>query len=117
MNDEVKTILDSIVVSGTPVPAALFHFDGESDTFTVYTPSSESVALSGDNLPISTVVSFDIDIYSKSNYLALSDIVIDKFMSAGWVWLGNGNDTYDKDSGYYHRLIEFGKGRGVSYGK
>lgn len=115
MQAELKTLLDSIMIGGSAVPNALMHFDGESDTFLVYSPSSESVALAGDDLPVGSVVRFDVDVYSKKNYIALSEEVVKTFVEAGWTWLGNSNDTYDHDTKMYHRLIEVGKERGLNY--
>lgn len=117
MQADLKALLDTITIGGNAVPNALMHFDGESDAFLVYSPSSESVALAGDDLPTASRVRFDIDLYSKGNYIELSDTVINTVVSGGWTWVGNSNDTYDDETGYYHRLIEIEKQRGVSYGE
>jgi len=115
MQAELKAILDALRVGGSPITNALMHFDGESDAFLVYSPSSESVALAGDDLPVGSVVRFDLDVYSKENYLAISEAVVSAFVLAGWTWFGNSNDTYDHETKMYHRLIEVGKERGLSY--
>lgn len=117
MQADLKAILDTITIDDTPIPNAFMHFDGESDAFLAYSPSSESVALAGDDRPTATRVRFDIDLYSKGNYIALSDAVIEAVVSGGWTWLGNSNDTYDDETGFYHRLIEIEKQRGVNYGE
>ncbi len=109
MNDQVKTILESIQVGGNALPCALLHFDGQADVFAVYSPTSESVGLSGDNVPLEEVEAWDVDIYSKSDYLALSKQIKQAFIDAGWCYKGRGTDTYDTDTKYYHRLMEFEK--------
>ncbi len=117
MNAEVKSILDTIT-TGSPavaVPNALFNFDGVADTFILYSPSSESVGLSGDDRPIGLVEGFDIDIYSKTNYIALAKSVVKAFVDAGWSYRGSGSDTYDEQTGLYHRLIEVAKEGDTSY--
>lgn len=109
MNDEVKAILDAVRLAGKAIPNALLHFDGKSDTFVLYSPSGESVALAGDDVPIGEVERWDIDVYSKSNYLVLSNTIKQAFIDAGWVYRGRGVDTYDTPTKYYHRLLEFEK--------
>lgn len=108
MNSEVKAILDTISVEGVQVPNALLYFDGEVDTlYILYSPSSEGVGLAGDDKPIGLIERWDIDVYSKTNYVALSKQVIKAFIDAGWVYRGAGNDTYDEATKLYHRLLEF----------
>lgn len=107
MNAEVKQILDTITVEGEQVPNGLLHFDGEADTFILYSPSSEGVGLAGDDKPIALIDRWDVDIYSKSNYIALSKQIIKAFVNAGWVYKGAGVDTYDEGTQLYHRLLEF----------
>lgn len=107
MNDQVKTILDTVTVSGTPVPNALLYFDGQADTFLVYSPTDESVGLSGDDEILALVERWDIDVYSKTNYKALSREIIKAFIAAGWTYKGAGVDTYDEPTKMYHHLLEF----------
>lgn len=113
MNSEVKTILDSVKVGGEDVPNALLHFDGQADTFVLYSPSSESVGLSADDKPTDYVEAWDIDVYSKSNYVQLSKDIKQAFIDAGWVYRGSGVDTYDEPTQLYHRLLEFEKEAGA----
>lgn len=115
MNSEVKTILNTIQTGepATQVPNALLHFDGSSDAFIVYSPSGESVGLAGDDLPLELVERWDIDVYSKGNYVQLSKDIKTAFLGAGWVYKGSGVDTYDETTGLYHRLIEFEKETGA----
>ncbi len=107
MNNDIKTILDTIQVEGTAVPNALLYFDGQADTFILYSPSNESVGLSADDKPLALIEGWDVDIYSKTNYVALSRQVIKAFVDAGWHYRGAGTDTYDEPTKMYHRLLEF----------
>ena len=110
MNDQVKAILDTLTVGGKPVPNALLYFDGKADTYILYSPSNEGVGLAGDDKPVALVEGWDIDVFSKTNYIALSRAVKKAFIDAGWVYRGSGMDTYDEPTGYYHRLLEFANG-------
>lgn len=108
MNDNVKTILDTLKDDGgTTVPNALLHFDGKADTFLVYSPSNESVGLAGDDQILGLGDSWDVDVYCKGNYNALSRRMIKAFVDAGWVYKGASQGTYDETTQLYHRLYEF----------
>lgn len=109
MNDKVKAILESVTVGGESLTTALLHFDGVADTFVIYSPSSESVGLAGDDKPIGEVERWDVDVYSKSNYLAVSKAIKQAFIDADWVYRGRGVDTWDEPTQLYHRLLEFEK--------
>lgn len=115
MNQEVKTILDTITVGEDAVPNALLYFDGVADTFILYSPSNESVGLAGDDTPLALVEGWDIDLYSKNNYVALSKQIKKAFIDAGWVYRGSGVDTYDEATKLYHRLMEFSKEGDTSF--
>jgi hypothetical protein len=115
MNSEVKTILDTITIGEVAVPNALLYFDGVADTFVLYSPSNESVGLAGDDKPLALVEGWDIDIYSKNNYVELSKTIKKAFIDAGWVYRGSGVDTYDEATKLYHRLMEFSKEGDTSF--
>ena len=115
MNNEVKAILDTIMLDEKAIPNALLHFDGESDTFILYSPSNESIALAGDDIPLALVEGWDIDVYSKNNYIELSKAIKKAFIYAGWVYRGSGVDTYDEATKLYHRLMEFSKEGDTSF--
>jgi hypothetical protein len=107
MNSKIKAVLDGIVLAGAPVPNALMYFDGEADTFMVYSPTSERVGLSGDDVPLDLVESWDIDVYSRENYIELSREIKNAMIAAGWTYRGSSNDTYDEGTKMFHRLLEF----------
>lgn len=109
MNSEIKEILDNIRIDGEAIPNALLYFDGSADTFVLYSPSGESVGLAGDDKPLEFVERWDIDVYSKNNYLKLSKAIRQAFIDNDWVYLGQGVDTYDEPTKLFHRLLEFTK--------
>lgn len=107
MNQKIKTVLDTIRVAGVAVPHALMYYDGEANTFMVYSSTAERVGLSGDDVPLGLVEAWDIDVYSTTNYLALAKEVKKAMIAAGWTYRGSGSDTYDENTKMYHRLLEF----------
>jgi hypothetical protein len=107
MDEIIKNILDSIQISGASVPNARDYFDGQADAFLVYSPSNESVGLSGDDRPLELVEGWDIDIYATGNYLALCSAVKMAMINEGWTYRGAGQETYDEATKLRHRLFEF----------
>lgn len=107
MNAEIKAILETIQINGATVPVALMYYDGEADTFMVYSSTAERVGLSGDDEPLGLVEAWDVDVYSTKNYLALAKAVKKAMIAAGWVYNGSGSDTYDESTKMFHRLLEF----------
>lgn len=109
MNKEVKDLLTKIRINGKPIDTALLYFNGVSDTFAVYSPSGESVGLAGDDRPLEFVQHWDVDIYSKADFIAIAKQIKTVFIEAGWCYKGAGVDTFDEATGLYHRLLEFEK--------
>lgn len=107
MNQKIKTILDAIRIAGAAIPNAFMYYDGEADTFMVYSSTSERVGLSGDDVPLGLVEAWDVDVYSTTNYLELANEVKKAMIAAGWTYRGSGTDTYDEATKLYHRLLEF----------
>lgn len=107
MNQKIKAVLDAIRIEGQAIPNALLYYDGEANTFMVYSSTAERVGLSGDDVPLGLVEAWDIDVYSTTNYLALSTAVKKAMIAAGWTYRGSGTDTYDENTKMYHRLLEF----------
>ena len=107
MNQEIKAVLDAIQLAGEAIPNAFMYYDGEANTFMVYSSTSERVGLSGDDVPLGLVEAWDVDVYSATNYLELASEVKKAMIAAGWTYRGSGTDTYDEATKLYHRLLEF----------
>ena len=69
MNQNIKAVLDAIRIDGAAIPNAFMYYDGEANTFMVYSSTSERVGLSGDDVPLGLVEAWDVDVYSATNYL------------------------------------------------
>lgn len=107
MNEKIKAVLDAIQLNGAAVPNAFMYYDGEANTFMVYSSTAERVGLSGDDEPLGLAEAWDVDVYSTTNYLELAKAVKKAMIAAGWVYRGSGSDTYDETTKMYHRLLEF----------
>lgn len=114
MNNEIKKILsDKISVDGATVPVAHLRYKGSSKTFVVWTILGEKPTLSGDDEPLFSVVSVDIDVYSKGNYLDVITEIKRIMKQNGWLWVEDSSEMYEDDTGLYHRTITFEKERSL----
>lgn len=114
MNEELKTIFgDAIEVGGKFIATAHLKYKGNETTFVVWTITAESPALSADDEPIFSIVSVDVDVYSKGNYLNVITEIKKIMKEHGWVWVGDSTEMYEDDTGLYHKTISFEKERNV----
>ena len=114
MNKELKTIFgDGIIVDGAAFPMAHLRYKGKSKRFGTWTIIAEKPIVSGDDEPIYSVVSVDVDVYHDGNYLdAITEIK--KIMKQnGWVWVEDSIEMYEDDTGLYHKTITFEKERAL----
>ena len=112
MNEELKTIFgDAITVDGASVPTAHLKYKGKETTFVVWTITQEKPVLSADDEVLYSIVSVDVDVYSKSNYLSVITEIKRLMKNNGWVWVEDSAEMYEDDTGLYHKTIAFEKER------
>lgn len=116
MNEELKKIFgDEIEVGGKTIPTAHLKYKGEETTYVVWTITAEIPALSADDEPIFSIVSVDVDVYSKGNYLNVITEIKKIMKENGWVWVGDSPEMYEDDTGLYHKTISFEKERDLQW--
>ena len=112
MNEEIKSIFgDEITVGGASVPVAHLRYRGKSMTFVTWTMLGEKPTLSGDDEPLYSVASVDVDIYSDGNYLNVITEIKRLMKINGWLWVENSPEMYEEDTGLYHITATFEKVR------
>lgn len=112
MNEELKTIFgDAIAVGGVSVPTAHLKYKGNETTFVTWTITLEKPVLSADNEPLYSIVSLDVDVYSKGNYLSVITEIKRLMKDNGWLWVEDSAEMYEDDTGLYHKTIAFEKER------
>lgn len=112
MNNELKTIFgDAIKVNGKSVPVAHLRYKGKETTFATWTITAENPALSADDEPLYSVVTVDVDVFSKGNYLAMVTEIKQLMKQHEWVWVGDSPEMYEEDTELYHKTISFEKER------
>lgn len=112
MNEELKVIFgDAVSVGDKKIPAAHLKYKGKETTFVAWTIIGDAPALSGDDEPIYSMVTVDVDIYCKGNYLSVLKEVKRLMKINGWVWTGDSPEMYEDDTGLYHITSTFEKER------
>ena len=114
MNAELKTIFgDAIKIGKKSIPTAHLKYKGKETTFVVWTITADSPALSADDEPMYSIVSVDVDVYSKGNYLDVITEIKRIMKENEWVWVGDSTEMYEDDTGLYHKTISFEKERNL----
>lgn len=114
MNEELKTIFgDAIEVGKKSVPTAHLKYKGKETTFVVWTITADSPALSADDEAVYSIVSVDVDVYSKGNYLDVITEIKRIMKENGWAWVGDSTEMYEDDTGLYHLTCSFEKERNL----
>lgn len=115
MNEELKKIFSKLEVNKKLVETAHIEYTGKSKTYVVWTLLEEEPELSGDDEELYTKTPVDIDIYSDGNYLAIMKEIKKIMKENEWIWTGDSEEMYEKDTGLYHRTITFEK-EGITNG-
>ena len=112
MNEELKNIFgESIMVDSKPIPTAHIKYKGKETTFVVWTITGNTPTLSGDDEQLYGIVTVDIDVYSKGNYLSVLTEVKRIMKINGWIWTEDSVEMYEDDTGLYHITSAFEKER------
>ena len=114
MNEELRAIFgDAVSVKGVSVPIAHLRYKGRETTFGTWTITGENPVLSADDEPLYSVVTVDVDVFSKGNYLATVAEIKQLMKRNDWVWTGDSVEMYEEDTELYHKTISFEKERNL----
>lgn len=109
MNSLIETIFADFKVDEKNIPVSFLKYDGKSTTYITYQSVDNDGALSGDDEIIGYIDYYDLDIYTKGNYLNIVRKVKKIMKDNGFVWqpeLSSG-DMFEDDTGYYHKTLCF----------
>lgn len=109
--DLLKSIFENFVVDGKEIPVEYIEYQGRSKTYVTYTFTNDDPTLFAEDKEIGSVVSVDIDIFSDRNYLAIENKIREVMEENNFIRSGCSPDMYEKDTGLYHKTIEFEKER------
>ena len=113
MHNDVETVLSNITVDGKSVPFAHIKFTKQASLYITYQFINERPELCADDLPETSVVEVDIDIYSRSrnSLIAAQSEILTAFIGAGWTWVELSPEMYEEDTKLIHRTVTFEKER------
>ena len=114
MNEELKSIFgDKIAVDGANVPTAHLRYRGKESTYVVWMITAETPVLCGDDIPLYSIVSVDVDVFSKGNYNKVITEIKRIMNDNGWVWTEDSAEMFEEDTEQYHKTISFEKERNL----
>ena len=93
------------------IPFNYMFYDGNEDTYITYLQEDLEEPLAGDDEVINVVQIYDVDVYSKGNFLNIIKSVIDTMKDAGFTFYPSrcSPDMYEKDTKFYHKTLSFAK--------
>ena len=108
MESEIKKILSNL-----EVPVAHLKYTGKETTYVTWTILSEEPFFNADDEILYSLVTIDIDIYSKGNYLNILSSIKKIMKENEWTWDEDGEEMYENDTKLYHRTSTFIKERKI----
>lgn len=111
MNAEIETIFSDFTVDGIEIPVEFKFYDGNSDSWIVYSNSDNYNSYSGDDELLGYVTYYDFEIYSKGNYFNIMQAVKALLIENGWSFVPeySSRDNYDRDTRVYSKTLCFAK--------
>ena len=109
MNELIETIFQNFTVDEVSIPVSFMFYEGHGEPYVVYMQQDADRSLSGDDDLIGYVDYYDFDVYSKDNYFKIIESIKELLKANNFVWQPSrsSQDFYDKDTGYYHKTLNF----------
>lgn len=112
MNKEILKIFNDFEVNGVKIPVKHLKYKGADTTYITFQEVNNNPALCCDDECEYSVKQYDFDIYTTGNYLNILKAVKKKLKENEFVWVEDGPDMYEDDTGYYHKTTTFEKEHG-----
>lgn len=111
MNAEIETIFSGFAVDNVDIPVAFMFYEGDDDSWIVYSNSDDYHSYSGDDELLGYVTYYDFEIYSKGNYFNIMQAVKAKLIENGWSFVPSYSsaDNYNRDTRVYSKTLCFSK--------
>ena len=116
MNEIIQTAFNGFKVNNVEIPVKYLHYMGHGEPYVTYTPTRNGEVFSADDQVRNFITFYDFDIYSKGNYYAIADAIIDIMEANGFTYAPTWDspDMYEPDTGYYHKTLCFTIERSVN---
>ena len=111
MNSEIETIFANFTVDSVSIPVSFMFYDGDADSWIVYSNSDNDSSYSGNDEILGYVTYYDFEIYCKGNYFKILSQVISLMEENGWQFEPSlsSSDQYDRDTKIYSKTLCFAK--------
>ena len=109
MNNLIETIFKNFTVNGVEVPVSFLRYKGKLTTYITYQEIQVDTSFSAEDEIQNYVDYYDIDIYSKGNYLNIVKSVKNVMKQNGFMYQPSRSsaDMYEDDTGYFHKTLCF----------
>jgi hypothetical protein len=109
MNSLIEALFKNFIVNGNTIPIAFLDYKGHETTYITYQNIDTDNSFSGDDEILGYVDYYDIDIFSKGNYLKVVEEVKKIMKTGGFMWMPSrtSQDMYEEDTGMYHKTLCF----------
>lgn len=109
MNELIESIFSNFTVDGVEIPVSFMFYEGHGEPYIVYMEQDADGSLSGDDELLGYVDYYDFDVYATGNYLNIIESLKTILKANNFVWQPSrsSHDFYDKDTGYYHKTLNF----------
>lgn len=98
-----------MTVEGKVIPHAYLEYLGHENTYITYFNSDIDRTFTADNQLLGYILYYDFDVYSKSNYEKILEILIDTLENNGFSYCPSKNspDYKERETGLYHKTLCF----------
>lgn len=109
MNSLIETLFKNFKVDDIEIPVSFLDYKGDKTTYITYQNIDIDNSFSGDDEILGYVDYYDIDIFSKGNYLKIVKEVKKIMKTGGFMWQPSrtSQDMYEEDTGMYHKTLCF----------
>ena len=111
MNAEIESIFNGFTVDDVAIPVNFLFYDGDADSWIVYSNSDNYHSYSGDDELLGYVTYYDFEIYSKGNFTNILQSVKALMIENGWSFcpMLSSHERYDRDTRVYSKTLCFAK--------
>lgn len=107
----MNSIFQDFRVGNKKIPVSYLIYDGKETTYVTYTFTGDTPTLFGDDKELESIITIDIDIFSKGNFLAIEKKIKEVMEENDFIRIDSSPDMYEKETGLYHKTLEFEKVR------
>lgn len=107
-NEMIMQALNGITTTaGELIPVSFMVYKGDKTTYITFQEVDKFPRLMADDECEYSAPRFDIDIYTKGNFIDILKEVKQRLINAGWTWVEDSQDMYEADTKYFHKVATF----------